>query len=115
MSESAVQVEVLRKVLQRFNEKYGEVIADTNRNRLGKILTIIDASLQDPEQRKAVKDIIQNEWYGYNGAYPPDFDVHIEIRKVTEALGFKLYLESELAMPVNTLNNEFNRYEDLVN
>ena len=30
---------------------------------LGKILTIVDGSFQDPEQRKAVKDLVKGEFY----------------------------------------------------
>lgn len=30
---------------------------------LGQVLTIIDASISDKEQRKGIKDLIQNEYY----------------------------------------------------
>jgi len=39
------------------------------KNFLGKVLTIIDASIVDPQQRKGLKDLIQNEFYG---------DLHLE-------------------------------------
>jgi len=34
-----------------------------NKNFLGKVLTIIDASITDSQQRKGIKDLIQNEFY----------------------------------------------------
>ena len=36
------------------------------KNFLGKVLTIIDASIADTQQRKGIKDLIQNEFYGDN-------------------------------------------------
>jgi len=36
------------------------------KNFLGKVLTIVDASIQDPQQRKGIKDLIQNEFYQDN-------------------------------------------------
>ena len=38
-------------------------IADLINLRLGQILTIVDASIQDATQRKALKDIIKNQFY----------------------------------------------------
>lgn len=34
---------------------------------LGRVLTIVDASIQDPEQRKAVKDLVKNAFYESEG------------------------------------------------
>jgi hypothetical protein len=49
---------------------YGLVKYDSLRNLEGKILTIIDASFQDKEQRKAVKDIFRRtfwfDWVEYS-------------------------------------------------
>jgi len=36
------------------------------KNFLGKVLTIIDASIPDKEQRKGIKNLIQNEFYSGN-------------------------------------------------
>lgn len=42
-------------------------ISDKDSYWLGQVLTIIDASISDPEQRKGLKDLIRNarigEWY----------------------------------------------------
>jgi hypothetical protein len=48
--------------------EFGSSLADYSfiqnefRNMLGKVLTIIDASIVDPKQNKAIKDIIRNEF-----------------------------------------------------
>lgn len=41
---------------------------DHNNHFLGKVLTIIDASISDKEQRKGIKDLIQAEYYSTNSA-----------------------------------------------
>lgn len=109
---STVEVNKLRKVLQVFNEQYGVSVNDQDRHKLGKILTVIDASIPDPEQRKAVKDIINNDWWV--GVQISAFDVHSEIRKLTEALGFELYPETNDKPMLNTSVAQYNRYEELV-
>lgn len=112
MSESeSVKVAVLRKVLQTFNEAYGQYVSDSDRRKLGKILTVVDASIPDPEQRKAVKDIINNDWY-IERPLLGGFSVHTEIRKLTETLGFDLYPAEEQSVP--TLPDDYNRYEKVV-
>lgn len=95
MSEQVkiVEVKPLRKVLQRFNEDLGKYINDDRRFKLGRVLTIIDASISDTEQRKAIKDLVQNEWWS-NSVRPTDSpmsDPHEDIRGLTLALGFELY------------------------
>ncbi len=42
---------------------YGMVSYDNLRNLEGKVLTIIDASFQDKEQRKAVKDVFRRTFW----------------------------------------------------
>lgn len=39
---------------------------DGSRYFLGQVLTIIDASISDKEQRKAIKNLIQNKFYDGN-------------------------------------------------
>lgn len=91
---NTVLIRPLRKVLQKFNEELGQYINSEQRYRLGRVLTVIDASIADPEQRKAIKDLIQNEWWN-NNPRPTDVtmtDPHIDMRGLCEALGFELYL-----------------------
>lgn len=47
---------IIHKELLESAEKYRSYL-------LGKVLTIIDASISDPEQRKALKDVIQHAFY----------------------------------------------------
>ena len=89
---SKINESKLRPMLQKFNEDLGVYINDDQRFRLGKVLTIIDAAISDPEQRKAIKDLVQNDWWNSRhdtiGRMP---NPHTDIRGICIALGFNLY------------------------
>ena len=40
---------------------------DDKKYLLGRVLTIVEASISDPMQRKAMKDIIHDAFYGHGG------------------------------------------------
>ena len=42
----------------------GNEIFEKEKNLLGRVLTIVDASFTDQEQRKAVKDLVKNAFHG---------------------------------------------------
>lgn len=93
-----VEVSQLRPMLQTFNEELGRYINERDRFKLGRVLTIIDASFSDPEQRKSVKDLVNNMWWG-DMNMPSDIPMvspHTDIRGLTTALGFELYVMSDL-------------------
>lgn len=98
---SRVSVKQLRKGLQRFNEDLGQYINSDQRYKLGRVLTIIDASIADPEQRKAIKDLVNNEWWSTGNKVSDDrmTNPHTDIRGLCSALGFELYDSSECAAP----------------
>lgn len=111
MSEdtNTVTIRPLRKMLQQFNEDLGTYINSEGRFKLGRVLTIIDASIPDPEQRKAVKDLVQNEWWGSNGVRPSEtamINPHSDIRAICKALGFELY-EQSTESPLPAPNDEW--------
>ena len=105
-----LNVENLRKALQVLNEDTGSAQNEKSRHLLGKVLTIIDASMPDPEQRKAVKDLINNEWWG--GDRLSTFDVHADIRNICKTFGFELY--SDTASPIAVPSDTYNRFEKIV-
>ena len=91
-----VEVSSLRPMLQHFNEELGRYINEKERFKLGRVLTIIEASFTDPEQRKAVKDLINDIWWGqssynYVGSNTTMVNPHVDIRGLALALGFELY------------------------
>jgi hypothetical protein len=43
---------------------FGNELSEKEKNLIGKVLTIVDASFTDQEQRKAVKDLVKNAFYG---------------------------------------------------
>lgn len=101
-----VEVKDLRKVLQHFNEDLGQYINSEERYKLGRVLTIIDAAISDQEQRKAIKDLVNNEWWSMN-ARSTDYmgkmvDPYSDIRGLCESLGFELYPAQEYALTENT-------------
>jgi len=104
-----VKVKQLRKGLQRFNEDLGQYINSDQRYKLGRVLTIIDASISDPEQRKAIKDLVNNEWWSNGSRVTSENDrmtnPHTDMRGLCLALGFELYeSKGNDALPV-TVND----------
>jgi hypothetical protein len=45
-------------------ERINELQENKRNNWLGKLLTLVDATFQDPEQRKAQKDLVKEIFYG---------------------------------------------------
>ena len=115
-----ILVQPLRKVLQQFNEDLGEYINVEERFKLGRVLTIIDASISDPEQRKAIKDLVNNEWWNrdYRKTESSMTNPHSDIRGLCVALGFELYPPTENSLPDNTVvdDNEYiaRRYKNVI-
>lgn len=103
-----VEVNVLRKVLQKYSDNIFEANRDIEKNRLGKILTIVDSSIADETQRKAMKDLINDAWYSANHTQK----VYPQAYQVAEALGFTLWTENPLAVPAG--GNQFNPYKELI-
>ena len=60
LSEKDKSQNDLKKLRDLINKNWWE----DRKNFLGKVLTIIDACIADKEQRKSIKDLIQNEYYG---------------------------------------------------
>lgn len=101
-----VEVVTLRKLLQRYNEDLGTYINSDQRWLLGRVLTIVDASIADGEQRKAIKDLINGVWWN-PGVRPSESDMnnpHTDLRAICTVLGFELYPSIENQPPSN--NNE---------
>lgn len=90
---SEITKEKLQPMLQVFNEDLGVFINNDQRHKLGRVLTVIDASVSDPEQRKAVKDLINSEWWGGNNRLLEGrmSNPHTDLRGICRALGFELY------------------------
>lgn len=121
-----VEVKQLRPMLQNFNEELGRWVNDKERIKLGRVLTLIDASFNDPEQRKAVKDLVQDMWWSdhnqpSNGTMSSP---HTDIRGLTLALGFELYPKGEaglLAAPPDSdyfesvAQGKYEQYADIAN
>lgn len=104
---SELKVEIVEKVLRKFDDDLGQYNRDINSFKLGRILTVVDSSIADETQRKAMKDLIHDAWYSSSNhrTYP-------QMRHVAEALGLKLYEDMNVALPVQ--ENDYNPYKELV-
>lgn len=117
-----IEVPELRPLLQTFNEELGQYVNTKERRLLGKILTIIDAAIADTDQRKAIKDLVNNAfWGGDGGAVPSDGGMdnpHSDLRAICKLLGFELYPESDNLPGQHSLNEnlewEQKRYRNAV-
>lgn len=88
----------IRPVLQHFNEQLGQYINANERNKLGKVLTILDASIADREQRKALKDLVNEAFWGGDRSIVSEggmYNPHSDMRAICELFGFDLYPEIE--------------------
>lgn len=103
-----VKVESLKKVLRQYENDIFDYTRELDKNRLGKVLTIIDGAIADETQRKAVKDMVHDSWHGNSRPYRE----YPQANQVAEALGFTLY-EDLVAEPVNT-STPYNPYKELV-
>lgn len=99
MIENTIVVQ-LQKLCQRINDQLGS----DKSYLLGRVKTVVDGAIQDPEQRRAVKDLIdtafwQNSWPGDKGI------VHREIELFGQTQGIKtLFPDSENAVPAGIEN-----------
>ena len=53
--------------LWKLRDTITSAMYDDKKYLLGRVLTIVEASITDPDQRKAVKDIIQEAFWGTEG------------------------------------------------
>lgn len=117
MSDLVIEKDKLQKMLQSFNGDLDVYINDDQRFKLGRVLTIIDAAIGDPEQRKAIKDLVNNEWWS-QGNRPGEHRMtnpHTDLRGLCKALGFELYEESSMPLQAGNLEDfAASHYEKLV-
>ena len=80
------ELDKLREQVRLLDRTLSSNRYDTQKRLFGKIATIIEAAIADPEQRKSVKDLISDAIYG-----DVDHRQQNELELFSEALGFKLY------------------------
>lgn len=87
MKPVAKEQEQLRNQLQKLSHAVNSHVQDYRHGTFGRVATIIEASVSDPEQRKSLKDLVSEAVYGpsYWNGIRGEFDL------ISEANGFKLY------------------------
>lgn len=109
MKDSQGLVEKLRLGLKEFGNLRRDYDYRIDKYKLGRVLTVIDGTIADPEQRKAVKDLIHSLWY--EGSNSPEFGGNPREKHLFEALtGEELYNDDGLVGP--NLVDEFNPFTD---
>jgi hypothetical protein len=108
---NTITINPLRKMLQTFNSDLGVYINEDQRFKLGKVLTIIDAAIADPAQRKAIKDLVQDGWWVDHNknrmSENPMTSPHTDLRAICKVLGFDLYEPSANELPKVSNNEQF--------
>lgn len=100
----------LRAQLRLLGEKVNEDVYGQRKHLFGRVSTIVEATLADPEQRKAVKDLLSQAVYSdsyWNG-------ISYQLSRLAEANGFKLYKETpdpDQVVGSNELAEPMNEYE----
>jgi len=108
MSEvKVIEVEKVKLVLRKYKEDMSDFTHDTDKNKLGKVLTVIDGAIADETQRKAVKDLIHDGWYN-----SMNHRIYPQMHHVAEVLGFQLYEDAD-TLPATPMVN-YNPYKDLI-
>lgn len=104
MDSNTNSAKLLRARFFKLESRLNDAIWKNKERLMGQVLTIIDAAFSDPEQRKAVKDLVKQHFYGAELA-----PISAELTDVAEACGFTLY--EEAATPTDVIPaSEFNPY-----
>ena len=103
---STSEQEKLRGQIRLLCRKMGVDNYERRQHLFGKMATIVEASISDPEQRKSIKDLVSNAIYA---------DTHLDnhsyqFELFAEAQGFKLWNDEPhtLNMPT-TAQNEYEK------
>lgn len=59
-----ITTEQFRKVFREYIITRNNREWDSQKYKLGRLLTIVDGAIADPEQRKAIKDMVHDVWHG---------------------------------------------------
>lgn len=107
-----LKVKDIRKVLNQYIDDVSEYNSELDKNRLGKVLTIIDGAIADETQRKAIKDLVNDAWHNARPRYGKFYDGCPNMWQVADALGFQLH--DPLVVPEAIPVREYNPYTKLV-
>jgi hypothetical protein len=100
---SQVDGDVLQKRTEKLADHINQQIYDQRKSLLGRVLTIVESALPDPEQRKATKDLVHTVFYSESYWEGP----RIQFEMFAEANGFKIFQGGDLppsAQPANPYN-----------
>lgn len=78
----------LRRQLQKLANKMNDLNYQERRDLFGRIATIVEASISDPEQRKSIKDLVSNVVYSDGYAKT---QISWEFEQFAKAQGFELW------------------------
>jgi hypothetical protein len=104
MSEKKVKNYEGEPLIKLYN-RVTDIVDSREKYFLGRVLTIIDSAISDPEQRKATKDLVNNAFYNerFSGSINVEFRLYAKAKDQT-------YYE-ELPQTVAAID-VYNPYED---
>lgn len=103
LCENHIEKNKVRKGLQELANQRSAQDYEHNKYKLGRILTVIDAAITDPEQRKATKDLVNTIWYEQSGLnYPGISSLEMHL---ADYLGFELWdkLKGNNVAPISSV------------
>lgn len=64
MNKLSPEQEKLKEKLRKLSNNISQSIQEDRSNKVGRVLTVTDSAISDPDQRKAVKSLVENAIYG---------------------------------------------------
>jgi hypothetical protein len=112
-SEKSVHIDVnlAKKVLKQYQNDIFDYNRKLENKRLGKVLTIIDGSIADATQRKAVKDLVNDMWY--SDRFVDGHSHYPRMDQATEAIGFELWDDRDIPMGTYNPSDDYNKYKNI--
>lgn len=98
----------LKSQLRLLSERVNNEIYEQRKHLVGSVLTIVEAVISDPEQRKATKDLINNAVYG------PSYwnNIRYQFERLAKASGFELFDDvATLSGTAASMPDSVNEYE----
>lgn len=96
----------LRNQLQKLCQNLNIGADERKRYLLGKVLTVTDGAIADPDQRKAVKNLVQDAFWT-ESSFPGTSPVTFQVEQLAEANGFPLWETPEDNAVAPKAQNEY--------
>ncbi len=106
MEKLSPEQEKLRSKLQKLSSNISDSIMHHRSNTVGRVLTVTDSAISDPDQRKAVKSLIENAIYDTHNDIGGSLGgaINSSLQRFALSEGFKLYNEPGENITIEPIN-----------